>query len=122
MNPETRIQIDLVKWMRTRFPKVLFTSTQAGNRMSPLQAVMMKRMGYTNGTPDIIVFRATNGYNGLLLELKKEKGIVSTDQKKFKEQANAEGYKYLIAYGLEQAKEMVGGYVGDRQVGGGHVS
>jgi hypothetical protein len=112
MNPETQIQVDLVKWMRKTFPKMLFTSTQAGNRMSTLQAVMMKRMGYTNGTPDLIVFRATNGWNGLLLELKQEKGTVSPDQKKFKEQANAEGYKYLVAYGLEQAKDAVRDYLG----------
>lgn len=111
MKPETRLQIDLVSWIRKAYPKLLFTSTQAGDRRSVIAAMMMKRMGYTPGTPDLIVFHASAGWNGLLLELKTEKGVLSPSQIAFRDVAESEGYKYKVAYGLDEAQAIIKEYV-----------
>jgi hypothetical protein len=112
MTPETQLQIDLVKWIRVTYPNLLFTSTQAGERRSKLSAIMMKRMGYTNGSPDLIIFRANNGFNGLLLELKTKVGKPSDYQILFKAKSEEEGYCYSIVYGLDQAKSRITNYIG----------
>jgi hypothetical protein len=111
MKPETRLQIDIVEWLRFKFPNLLFTSTQAGDRRSALGAIMMKRMGYCNGTPDLLIFRAAKGWNGLMIELKTGTGKVSQSQKDFAQKAENAGYKYIVAYGIDQAKDQIGGYL-----------
>lgn len=107
MKPETRLQIDLVKWVRETYPNVLFTSTQAGDRRSVLAAVMMKRMGYMNGTPDLIFFEPRGCYHGLVLEAKTEKGVLSKDQIAFERKVTERGYKYIDFYGIDQGKDEI---------------
>lgn len=110
MKPETKLQVDLVKWIRYKYPEVLFTSTQAGERRSVLSSIMMKRMGYTNGTPDLILFTAKCGFHGLLIELK-EGSIQSDSQVAFMQKALKEGYAYELAVGIDQAKDVIERYM-----------
>ena len=112
MKPETRLQIDLVTWIKKVYPNALFTSTQAGDRRNTLAAMMMKRQGYRNGTPDLIFFEPRNSSHGLLLELKTEKGVTSEAQDEFQNLASRRGYFYAVAYGIDQAKETITEYLG----------
>ena len=110
MKSETRLQIDLVKWLKFKYPDVIFTSTQAGDRRGIVGALMMKRMGYANGTPDLIFFTARGGFHGLLLELK-DKAVQSESQKEFGKKTRDEGYAYEVAYGIDQAKDVIERYM-----------
>ena len=111
MKPETRLQIDLVEWLNQAYPEALFTSTQAGDRRSKLAAMMMKRMGYRNGTPDLIFFEPCQGFHGLVVELKTEVGTWSISQREFRDQAIRRGYKYVVAYGYSLAKQEIINYM-----------
>ena len=111
MKPETRMQIDLVAWMRKEYPGMLFTSTQAGDRRSKLAAIMMKRMGYTNGTPDLLIFEPRANYCGLFLELKSPDGRLSDDQRVWAQKARDTGYLYHPAFRLEEVKSVVKQYL-----------
>lgn len=115
MRPEDRIQVDIVKWFRQTYPDVLITSTQAGMRRSKLGAIMMKRLGYTNGTPDLIIFAARKGWHALLIELK-HKSAQSKDQLAFMTTCGKEGYWYVLAYGIDQAKDAINNYFSDEDI------
>jgi hypothetical protein len=110
MKPETQLQIDVVKWLTETYPGILFTSTQAGDRRTGFKAMLMKRMGYTVGTPDLIVFTARKGWHGLLLELKDKTGQ-SDSQKLFMARAMKEYYFYTVAYGIDHAKDVLSNYL-----------
>lgn len=82
---------------------------------------LIKRMGGRSGVFDVVWFHAKGGYHGAHLELKapetdeKPAGRVSPEQKKWKENVEAEGYLAHVAWGWEAAWEFLmkyyeGGY------------
>lgn len=111
MKPETKLQVDVVSWMRMKWPNLLFTSTQAGDRRSVIAAVMMKRMGYSNGTPDLLIFSARGGWNGLLVEIKTSTGVLSDAQQRWRDRASEENYLYEAVFGIDQAKDVIERYM-----------
>jgi len=96
----------LVDYLRLR--KLLFTATLGGVRLTIGQAVKIKRQGYSNGVPDILIFEASNGYHGLAIEMKKEKGgAVRPEQKEWIQALNDRGYKAVVCKGAGQAIDEV---------------
>ena len=102
---EEQNQIVVVNYLRRFKPNVLFTTAgAAGERLSMLKAIRVKRMGYTAGTPDLMIFEARKKYHGLFIEMKKTKGgIVSENQKMFLNKLNQNGYKAVVCRGAQEA-------------------
>lgn len=114
MSPKTKLdrrseqseQQILVEYLRLR--KLLFTSTLGGVRLTIGQAVKIKRQGYSKGVPDVIIFEPSNGYHGLAIEMKKEKGgVTSQEQKEWIQGLNDRGYKAVVCKGAGQAIDEV---------------
>lgn len=82
---ERDTQVRWVRYVRAKYPGVpifmspifKFTGTPV-HRMR--QGKLMKDMGYTPGTPDLLVPIRRRGYAGFILELKSEKGKESPEQ------------------------------------------
>lgn len=107
---EDTVQITIVNWLRLNM--YLFTSTGAGLIKSQKTQLLMNRLGYTAGSPDIIVF-IPNGTVGI--EVKKPAtykysdkskkmvvhnsgGVQSQTQKIFQEKlTNISGHYYIVA-------------------------
>lgn len=80
--------------------------------------------GVKAGVPDIMlpvpVARTLSfcGYHGLFIEMKrpksvgKRKGITQTEQSDFAKQLETQGYKCVVAYGWEQARDAIKDYLG----------
>ena len=66
--PEQKLQNQVANWIRLRYPDLLWTISPAGLVRGANMAVQMKRMGYTNGTPDILIFEARGRFHGLLID------------------------------------------------------
>ncbi len=107
-----------------QYPKVIFTAESSGLRMTKGQAVKAKKMRSGRGLPDLMIFEARYGYNGLFLELKKEgtrvyklDGSLRKDKHLEEQQAvindlNSKGYFAQFVIGFDDAKEVIDGYLG----------
>jgi hypothetical protein len=52
-----------------------------------------------------------NGWHGLFIEMKVKGGKLSDSQKEFMTVATAMGYKAVVCYGFEDAKEAITNYL-----------
>lgn len=109
--PEQKIQIAVCNWMRLRYPDLLFTISPAGMIRGANTAVLMKRLGYRNGTPDILIFEPRGRFHGLFIELKAEKGYLSEDQRVFIAKAVFLRYATAVCFSYEEAIKTVENYM-----------
>mgnify|MGYP001565884127 FL=1 len=110
--PESTIQIQLSRWFKVQYPNILFTASAGGMRTSIGVAKKMKAMGYSKGTPDIMIFYPTKNYHGCLLELKTESGIASNEQKEWIKTLAQLGYYAKICYGYDDTEKTISEYMG----------
>jgi hypothetical protein len=124
---EYQEQCIVADYMRKRWPKVLFTATLGGVRVSIGAAVKLKKQGYLKGVPDLLICKPTKeawiytdtgrtiypySYIGLAIEMKVGKGgVVSDDQKRVMAQFEREGWKVLVAHGADEAIKAIEEYL-----------
>ena len=93
-------------------------------------AIKMKALGYTNGTPDLLIFEPKienvhfdvdndgkivcnfDCYCGLFLEVKAPDGRPSKDQLEFKKRLELNKNKHAFVYSLDEAKKIIDEYLG----------
>src|SRR4030043_144397 len=103
----------VIGYRRVRFPYILLTIAPNGLKLSMPQAMKFKRMGYTAGTPDLLIFEPRGNYNGLLIEMKREHGgQVSPAQRERIGRAAKRGYCTAICNGFDEAREAIERYFG----------
>ena len=123
MNKEQELQIAVSTYIKMQYPNVIFTSESAGINLKFHQAIINKKCRSGNGLPDLWILEASNGYNGCLIELKKEgtklfkkDGELLRDAHLF-EQYNTilklreKGYYSDFAVGFENAKKVIDNYL-----------
>lgn len=115
MQQEHEIQKALFNWLNVcgiAECKLAFAIPNGGLRNIKV-ARKLKAEGVRSGVPDIFIPVARNGYHGLFLELKTEKGRVTPHQKEWLEALNNQGFKAVVAYGFDDAVEIIKGYLSD---------
>ena len=71
-NPEYKLYKQIATYLRYQYPRVLYHFDPTGLNLSKAQSGMLKAIQCNKGFPDLIIYHACNGYNGLALELKPE--------------------------------------------------
>lgn len=110
-NEEYQIQVALVNWIKTEYPDLLFTIAPNGMKLSIGSAVKLKRMGYSKGTPDIMIFEPRVGYHGLFIELKTSKGQVSPEQVQWRTQLNLRKYISYVCRSVDESVDIIKAYL-----------
>lgn len=111
MTEEFLIQCAVVKHIKYQFPDIVFTCSP-GNASSPFKGKLNKMLGYLKGWPDLFIAFPKNGYNGLFVELKTEKGkLDKINQKPLIDKLNSLGYKAVVCYGLDEALAQIDNYL-----------
>lgn len=81
------------------------------------EAGKLKAMGVRRGVPDLFLpvqnynRSADSGYIGLFIELKKIGGKVPPEQLIWIEYLNNQGYKAVVCYGWEEARDVIEEYL-----------
>jgi hypothetical protein len=73
-----------------------------------------KKLGGSAGYPDLIIDIASGGFHGLRIEMKAPKGFksaVSAAQEQWIKRLNDQGYKAMVCYGFDEAKEVIEHYL-----------
>ncbi len=113
---EAREQEAFVNYIKARHPYLIFSANISGTRRgSKLQRILngkeAKRLGYLRGIPDITIYRARNGWNGLLIEMKSLTGSAEKEQRELHERLEQQGYKVAICKGWQKAVEVLEAYL-----------
>lgn len=112
---EAEEQVALFQWaalLEGRVPplRLLYAVPNGGSRHK-LEAANMKRQGVKAGVPDICLPYPSGGYHGLYIELKVGKNKTSESQDRWLERLNAAGYKAVVCYGFDAAKNVIMDYL-----------
>ena len=81
-----------------------------GVKLSGTQAKIAKGQGMLSGVPDLFLPVPKNGFHGLFIEMKSEKGRVTENQHWFLTNADSVGYKTVICYSAKEAISAIEAY------------
>jgi len=108
--------IAVVAYLRARYPEALYTISPSGNKLSRTEAERFKAMGYTAGTPDLMLFEPRKGFHGLFIEMKARSGArVSEAQEAFITRLRERGYAVAVAFGADEAKKTIDAYMAKKE-------
>ena len=113
---ETDEQQALFNWAKiSGIPDIdLLHAIPNGGHRNKATAGRLKAEGVKRGVPDIFLPVPKNGYHGLYIELKRQKGgKLSVEQKEWCNRLFQNGYKVFVAEGWVEAREAILEYLRD---------
>ena len=120
---ESAYQTQVVEWSRwafkanpVRYPHLdMLHCSLNGVKLSGTQAKIAKGQGMLSGVPDLFLPVPKNGYHGLFIEMKSEKGRVTENQNWFLTNAESLGYKIAVCYSAKEAIAAIQAYYAEHQ-------
>lgn len=113
---ENDLQKEVVAFLRTKFPKILFTATCGQLQDTPEKRIHMFEMGYKKGVPDLLIFEPNRSYVGMAIELKSPKGTGSLQETQldFMLDLQYRGWKPLVSNNFSEIVIQINNYMTDR--------
>ena len=117
---EAQDQCALIKWAQhVKIVRDYLIAIPNGGSRNVIEAANLKRQGVRKGVSDLFLAYPCNGFHGLWIELKREKGsnhakgVVKKEQKLWLENMLAVGYEAKICYGWLSAKHEILNYLNE---------
>ncbi|HNH45327.1 MAG TPA: VRR-NUC domain-containing protein [Agitococcus sp.] len=115
---ESAHQAQVIEWSRwaykanpSRYPMLnMLHCSLNGVKLSGTQAKVAKGQGMLSGVPDLFLPVPKNGFHGLFIEMKSEKGRVTENQHWFLTNAESVGYKAVVCYSAKEAISAIEAY------------
>lgn len=95
-------QREFVQWWNRNFPRIWIFAIPNGGWRTPATALKLKLEGVSPGVPDLFIPAIK-----LFIEMKAEGGRLSEAQKVWIDYLEDRGYRVIVGYGFEDAKEKV---------------
>lgn len=108
---ESRVQMSCVKWFRYQYPGVIIASFPNGGYRTAITASIMKAEGQLAGMPDLFVPVAKHGYHGLFIEMKSDKGKMSSNQIEIHAKLTESGYNVEVCRSFEDFSQVIDTYL-----------
>ncbi len=108
---ERQEQEAIVRWFRLKYPKEIIYAIPNGGSRNPIEARNLKLSGVLAGTPDLHICVGRGDYFGLFVEMKSEKGRLSSVQANVINRLNSAGYLAIVCRGFESAKDAIMNYM-----------
>ena len=121
---ESAQQAQVVEWSRWayktgKYPMLnMLHCSLNGVKLSATQAKVAKGQGMLSGVPDLFLPVPKNGYHGLFIEMKSEKGRVTENQHWFLTNADSVGYKTAVCYSAKEAISAIEAYYDQETIKG----
>ena len=112
---EDQLQENCIKWFDLQHPLYILHHSPNGGRRTKFEGALFKRLGCRAGFPDLILLFGNDDYNGLLIELKTDKGIQSQSQKAFEKKVKLTKYKYVICRSLTEFIAEITNYINNKK-------
>lgn len=105
-------QAIFVSRVNVLYPGTLLFAVPNGGKRDKREAVRLKDEGVLAGASDLVLLEARGGYHGAVIEMKRSVGgVVSQEQADFLARARANGFRAIVAYGVEEAWEAFEEYM-----------
>lgn len=113
MQNEDAVQINVINWFKYNYPDFADDVIHIANQRtcSMQQGRLLKRLGVKKGASDLFFAIKNTEFAGLWLELKTKQGKLSKEQQEFLERKRMRGYCAMVAYGEDEAKEIIQTYL-----------
>lgn len=113
LTDEQIAHINIVNWFREIYPELSDDFHHFANerKCSAQQGRLLKRMGVMKGVSDFFLAFPIDGYCGLWIELKVNKGTITKEQERFLTRKMKNGYGCAAVWGSEAAKEVIKSYL-----------
>ena len=112
---ESEHQILVMQWAKLsegKYPELeLLHHIPNGGQRSITTATRLKKEGVKAGVPDLFLPVARGGYHGLYIEMKKEGGRLSNNQKYWIKKLKEQDYNVEVCLGFEEAKNELSKYI-----------
>jgi len=124
---ERQEQIVVVKYLRLKYPGVLFFAIPNGGSRNPIEGANLKKEGVTAGVPDLFIARhkqySTSFLNskdmgffwstlgGLFIEMKSAKGKLSSSQDSVIKKLKEADYQVSVCYSANEAINVIDEYL-----------
>ena len=121
---ESAHQAQVVEWSRWayktgKYPMLnMLHCSLNGVKLSGTQAKIAKGQGMLSGIPDLFLPVPKNGYHGLFIEMKSEKGRLTDNQHWFLTNADSLGYKTAVCYSAKEAISAIEAYYSQETIKG----
>ena len=121
---ESAYQTQVVEWSRwafkanpARYPHLeMLHCSLNGVKLSGTQAKIAKGQGMLSGVPDLFLPVPKNGFHGLFIEMKSEKGRLTDNQHWFLTNADSLGYKTAVCYSAKEAISAIQAYYDEETI------
>ena len=121
---ESAYQTQVVEWSRwafkvnpVRYPHLeMLHCSLNGVKLSGTQAKIAKGQGMLSGVPDLFLPVPKNGFHGLFIEMKSDKGRVTENQHWFLTNAESLSYKTVICYSAKEAISAIQAYYDEETI------
>ena len=120
---EENLQKAVCRYLKLKYPNVMFVSDAGGVRLTKGQAISMKEMRSHRGWPDLFIAEPRGIWNGLFIELKREGERVYLKDGSLSNNAHIQeqdavltelgfrGYKAVFAVGIDEAMKVIDDYL-----------
>lgn len=114
---ESAIQQSIIEWCglqkyKDRTLAYYVVHVPNGGKMTARAGNKLKKEGVQKGYPDLMLDIARNGYHGLRIELKRDKGgVTSSAQLERLKMLNSEGYYAVVCHGFDSAIAVIKKYM-----------
>ena len=121
---ESAHQAQVVEWSKWayktgKYPMLnMLHCSLNGVKLSGTQAKIAKGQGMLSGVPDLFLPVPKNGFHGLFIEMKSEKGRITENQHWFLTNAEGLGYKTAVCYSAKEAISAIQAYYDQETIKG----
>ena len=104
-------QRQLIQWCRTD-PRLQFLFHIPNENTAGIKwGIRNRQLGVKSGVPDLMLPIPAKGYHGLFVEMKTAHGKLSENQKRWLSALKTFGYRTVVAYGWQDAKNKIVEYL-----------
>ena len=104
-------QRQLIQWCRTD-PRLQFLFHIPNENTAGIKwGIRNRQLGVKSGVPDLMLPIPAKGYHGLFVEMKTAHGKLSENQKRWLSALKTFGYRTVVAYGWQDAKNKIMEYL-----------
>lgn len=123
---EYKLHKSICNYIKMQYPFVIFTSDASGIRLTIGNAKKMLALKSNCKIPDLLILEPKGGFNGLILEIKKEGakvykkdgGLYSNPHLKAQDETlsrlTVKGYYADFVIGFDQAKYVIDSYMNNK--------
>ena len=110
---EHNIQVACVRWFAYQYPELqgLLFAVPNGGRRDRVTGAKLKAEGVVAGVSDLLLLVPSCGHGALCIEMKTSRGRQTDEQKRWQQEVEHMGYRYVVCRSLDDFMKEIKNYL-----------